>query len=91
LLQRLVGEGVFDWEVALPAVRPLGAHEELAATLEERRQDAVMLEAGAVESRAHGAVIRDSHRLGVVRFGEGGRLVRVTGGAFLLPDEPIVN
>ena len=50
-----------------------------------------MLEAGVVEIRAHRAVVGDGHRLGVVRFGEGGCLVSVTGGAFLLVDEPVVN
>ena len=91
LLQRFVGEGVFDLELALLAVRPLGPDEEPAVALEERRQDAVVLEAGVVEIRAHRAVVRDSHRLGMVRLGEGRRLVRVAGGASFFVDEPVVN
>ena len=50
-----------------------------------------MLEAGVVEIRAHRAVVGDGHRLGMVRLGEGGRLIRVAGGAFFLVDEPVVN
>src|SRR5690606_39274611 len=72
LLQRLVGEGVSDLEFALLAVGPLGPDEELFSPPEERRRYSVGLEAGVVEIRPHRTVVRDGHRPGMVRFGEGG-------------------
>ena len=50
-----------------------------------------MLEPGVVEIGAHRAVVGDGHRLGMVRFGKGGRLVGVAGGAPLFVDEPVVD
>ena len=91
LLQRFVGEGVFDLELGFLAVRPFGPDEELAPPLEERCQDAVMLEPDVVEIRPHSAVIGQGHRLGMVRFGECRSLIRMAGGAFFLLDEPVMN
>jgi hypothetical protein len=50
-----------------------------------------MFEMGIAEIRAHSAVVCDCHGFGVGRFGEGGRLIWVTGGAFFLVHEPVRN
>ena len=87
LLQRLPAEGVRDFVRRRPAVGAVGLDQEPAALAEEARPHPVALETDAREVAAHGLRRRLGHRLVVVRAGPGLRLLLVTAGARLPPDE----
>ncbi|MCY1535131.1 hypothetical protein D9M68_705230 [compost metagenome] len=91
LLERLIGERVFDLEVRRLAIRSFGADEEATVSAEEVRRNAITLEPGVVEIGAHGFIIGKGHRLGVVRFGECGDLFGVAGRTRLFVDESIMG
>ncbi len=91
LLQGFVGKSVFNLEVRLPAVRSFRADEEATVAAEELCRNAIALEPGVVEIGTHCRVIGKSHRLGVMRRGECGRLIGVAGRTCRLGHEPVMN
>ncbi len=87
LLERRDAEGVGDRILVELAVGPVGPREELALPLEERRRDAVVGEAGAVEVAENRLLRRFLHREVVVRALPAALLFRVTARARIAADE----
>lgn len=91
MLQGLVGEGIFDFELGLVAVRPLGVDEEAAVAAGEGRDDAVMVEPAIVEIAAHRLLVGQDHGLCMVGFRKSRGLIGVAGCARSFVHETLMD
>lgn len=91
MLQRLIGERVFDLEVCLLAVRSFGPDEEAAVVAEKTRNDSVVIELDIVEIASHRPLIGECHRFCVMRLCKSGRLIVMAGCAGLLVRKSVMD